>query len=77
MSNFDISFNLFEEYDNFDDWDAAEERETEKKIEKRHKELVELLCTKMNGNGNKHWCPVPVVWSQQIWRSRKTFWSKS
>ena len=49
MSNFDISFSLFEEYDNFDDWDAAEERETEKKIEKRHKELVELLCTKMNG----------------------------
>ena len=27
MSDFIISFNLFSEYDNFDDWDAAEEEE--------------------------------------------------
>ena len=41
MSDFNISFNLFGEYDNFDDdWDAAEEREIEKKKEKRRKELI-------------------------------------
>lgn len=38
MSDFNISFNPFEEFDNLDDWDAAEERETEKKREKQHKE---------------------------------------
>ena len=27
MSDFNISFNIFGEYDNFDDWDAAEERD--------------------------------------------------
>ena len=30
-SDFNISFNLFGEYDSFDDWDAAEGREIEKK----------------------------------------------
>lgn len=30
MSDFSISFNLFGEYDNFDDWDAAEKRDIEK-----------------------------------------------
>lgn len=34
------SFNIFGEYDNFDDWDAAEESEMEKKREKLHKELT-------------------------------------
>ena len=40
MSDFNISFNLFGESDNFDDLDAAEEREIEKKREKQHKELT-------------------------------------
>ena len=43
MSDFIISFNLFGEYDNFEVWDAAEEkerREYEKKKEKRHKEVT-------------------------------------
>ncbi|KAK0138061.1 hypothetical protein N1851_025724 [Merluccius polli] len=43
MSDFIISFNLFGEFDNFEDWDAAEEkerREYEKKKEKRHKEVT-------------------------------------
>ena len=40
MSDFSISFNLFGEYDNFVDWDAAEERESAKKREKRHKKLT-------------------------------------
>lgn len=37
MTDFNISFNLFGGYENFDDWDAAEEREIEKKRQKRHK----------------------------------------
>ncbi|KAK0134447.1 hypothetical protein N1851_029942 [Merluccius polli] len=43
MSDFIILFNLFGEFDNFEDWDAAEEkgrREYEKKKEKRHKEVT-------------------------------------
>jgi hypothetical protein len=41
MSDFNISFNLFGVYDNFDDWDAAEEKEMEKRKRKqRHKELT-------------------------------------
>ena len=40
VSDFNISFNLFGEYDNFDDWGAAGERETEKKRVKRHMELT-------------------------------------
>ena len=43
MSDFIISFNLFGEYDHFEDWDAAgkkERREYEKKKEKRHKEVT-------------------------------------
>lgn len=35
MSDFNINFNLFGEYNNFDDWEAAEE-----KREKRHKEIT-------------------------------------
>ena len=41
MSDFIISFNIFGEFDNFEDWDAALEKERieyEKKKEKRHKE---------------------------------------
>lgn len=40
MSDFIFSFNLFGEFDNFDDWDAAEEREIVNKTEKRHKEIT-------------------------------------
>ena len=40
MSDFNISFNLFGEYENFDNWDAAQEREIEEKREKRHKEIT-------------------------------------
>jgi len=44
MSDFIISFDLFGEYDNFEDWDAAveeeERRKYEKKKEKRHKEVT-------------------------------------
>jgi len=38
MSDFVIYFNFYGEYDNFDDWDAAEERKNANKTEERHKE---------------------------------------
>ena len=45
MSDFNISFNLFGEYDNFDDWDAAEEKEiNNRKRKQRHKELTDVHC---------------------------------
>jgi len=40
MSDFVISFNIYGEYDNFDDWYAAEERKNLNKMEKWHKELT-------------------------------------
>lgn len=40
MTDLNISLSLFTEYGNLDEWDAAEERDTEKKREKRHKELT-------------------------------------
>lgn len=43
MSDFIISFNIYGEFDNFEDWDAAQEKERieyEKKKEKRHKEVT-------------------------------------
>ena len=42
MNDFMVSFNLFGEFDNFEDWDAAEEekrKEYENK-EMRHKEVT-------------------------------------
>ncbi|XP_023806613.2 uncharacterized protein LOC110014204 [Oryzias latipes] len=41
MSDFVVSFNLFGEFDNFDDWDAATEKERQEhhKRERRHKEV--------------------------------------
>ncbi len=42
MSEFIVSFNLFGEFDHFEDWDAAEEKERReyKKKEMRHKEVT-------------------------------------
>ena len=40
MTDFTVSFNLFGEFKNFEDWDAAEEKEIEerRKNGKRYKE---------------------------------------
>ena len=42
MSNFILSFNLFGEFDHFEDWDAAvaKERREYKKKQMRHKEVT-------------------------------------
>ncbi len=42
MSDFIVPFNLFGEFDHFEDWDAAEEKERReyKKKEMRHKEVT-------------------------------------
>ena len=43
MNDFMVSFNLFGEFDNFEDWDAAEEEEKRKEYENkemRHKEVT-------------------------------------
>ena len=76
MSDFIISFDLFGEYDNFEDWDAAveeeERRKYEKKKEKRHKEVTPEESNKLEDDKdeiNKENPDMGSSWLTKTWTS--------